>query len=306
MLTPTQSILKKAQRKGYAVGAFNINNMEIAQAVVEAAEREKAPILLQTSEGAIAYAGMGMLLSIGGMLAARSRVPIALHLDHGKNVGLIQEAIGAGYQSVMFDGSSLPYEENVKTTKKLVAAAHKKKISVEAELGAIAGIEDFVSVTDRDAHLTDPEQARAFVRETGCDFLAVAVGTAHGAYKFKTASRLDIARLQDIKKKVRVPLVLHGASSVPGKVVRRIEKHGGSLGDARGVSDADLKKAIRAGIAKVNTDTDIRLAFTAGIRETLSKHPDYFDPRKIIKPAYEEMVAMVRWKIKLLGSSRHA
>jgi len=306
MIVSTKRILHKARRGCYAVGAFNINNMEIAQAVVEAAERENAPILLQTSEGAIEYAGMGMLLGIGGMLASRASVPAALHLDHGKKVDIVKEAIGAGYQSVMFDGSSLPYEKNVELTRSLVVLAHKAGVSVEAELGAIAGIEDFVSVEEQNAHLTDPWQAREFVKQTQCDFLAIAIGTAHGAYKFKKKSQLDIKRLQAVAKLVSAPLVLHGASSVPKKLVSKIERHGGFLGGASGVSDSDLKKAVASGISKVNTDTDIRLAFTLGVRQTLAKHPDYFDPRAILKPAYEEMVEIVRWKIKLLGSHNKA
>jgi len=306
MLTPTKKILLKAQKGGYAVGAFNINNMEIAQAILEAAEKEKAPVICQTSEGGIEYAGMDMLLAIGRELGRTSKVPMSLHLDHGKNIEIVKQAIHAGYESVMYDGSKHPFQKNIELTRSIVKLAHSKRISVEAELGAIAGIEDFVSVEAREAHLTNPEQAKEFVRETKCDFLAIAIGTAHGAYKFTKRSKLDLHRLKEIKEYVKVPLVLHGASSVPKAVVKKIKKYGGDLGKPVGVSDRDLKRAVKFGINKVNTDTDVRLAFTGGVRKVLKKEKDIFDPRKILKPAYEEMVDMVRWKIRLLGSSGKA
>jgi fructose-bisphosphate aldolase, class II len=306
MFIPTKQILTKAQKGKYAVGAFNINNMEIAAAIVEAAVLEKSPAILQTSEGSIEYAGMETLVSIANTLGGKTKVPFALHLDHGKDFKIITEAIKLGYQSVMYDGSSFEYSKNVANTKKVVLEARKKGVSVEAEIGALSGIEDFVSVDEKDSTLTNPKEAFSFANETGCDFLAIAIGTSHGAYKFKKASKLDLDRLYQIQKLVKIPLVLHGASSVPKNIVSKIKKLGGKLGDARGVSDSDLKKSISFGIAKVNTDTDLRLAFTLGIRETLFKNPSEFDPRKILKPAYDEMVLIARWKMKLLGSSGKA
>jgi len=306
MITQTKKILQKAQKQGYAVGAFNVNNMEIAQAVIEAAEREKSPVIIQTSEGAISYAGMDMLFSISRQVGSRSDVPVALHLDHGKDFTLISATISEGYESVMYDGSALDFEKNIENTKLIVQKAHKKGISVEAELGALSGIEDFVSVKEKDANLTSPEQAKDFVKRTGCDFLAIAIGTSHGAYKFAKKSNLDLKRLEEIRKQVSVPLVLHGASSVPSKIVKKIDKLGGRIGNAKGVSDNDLKKAVSMGICKVNTDTDLRLAFTLGIRKVLKKNPEQFDPRKILKPAYEEMVEIARWKMRLLGSKGKA
>ncbi len=306
MLMQTKKLLLKAQKGGYAVGAFNINNMEIAHAIVEAAEREAAPVICQTSEGSLAYAGMDMLLAMGRQLAEKSKIPVSLHLDHGKNPEVAKEAIRVGYQSVMYDGSAHPFAKNVEITSAIVKLAHRKNVSVEAELGALSGIEDFVSVKQRDAHLTDPAQAREFVKKTGCDFLAIAIGTSHGAYKFHVRSHLDMERLKEIRRSVAVPLVLHGASSVPKGLVKQVEKFGGELGKPIGVSDHDLKLAVKNGICKVNTDTDVRLAFTAGIRKILKQEPDEFDPRKILAPAYEEMVAIIRWKIRLLGSSNKA
>ncbi|MAG28555.1 fructose-1,6-bisphosphate aldolase, class II [bacterium] len=306
MLTQTKTMLLKAKLGNYAVGAFNINNMEIGQAIIEAAEREHAPVICQTSEGSIEYAGMDMLLAIGRELARSSKIPMSLHLDHGKNVDIVKQAIHAGYESVMYDGSSHEFKRNIELTRSIVSLAHSKSISVEAELGAIAGIEDFVSIEDQDANLTNPEQAKEFVKQTKCDFLAIAIGTAHGAYKFTKKSKLDLNRLKEIKKQVKIPLVLHGASSVPKSAVKKIKKYGGDLGKPVGVSNKDLKRAVKLGINKVNTDTDVRLAFTGGVRKLLKKEKDQFDPRKILKPAYEEIVDMVRWKIRLLGSSNKA
>ncbi|MBI2050588.1 MAG: class II fructose-1,6-bisphosphate aldolase [Parcubacteria group bacterium] len=306
MRAHTKKLLLAAQRGHYAVGAFNINNMEISHAIVEAAEREKAPVICQTSEGSLEYAGMDMLVAIAVQLADKSKIPVSLHLDHGTHPEVVREAIRAGYQSVMYDGSAYPFVKNVEATRAIVKLAHQSGVSVEAELGALSGIEDFVSVKDRDAHLTNPREAREFVKKTGCDFLAIAIGTSHGAYKFRGRSQLDMERLKEIRRSVSVPLVLHGASSVPKGLVKQVEKFGGDLGAPVGVSGRDLKNAVKHGICKVNTDTDVRLAFTAGIRKILKREPDEFDPRKLLAPAYEEMVAVIRWKIRLLGSSNKA
>lgn len=305
MLVKSKNILKKARQKKYAVGAFNINNMEILQAIVRAGIKMKSPLIIQTSEGAIEYAGMDYLKAMVET-AAKAPIPIALHLDHGKDLKIIKKAIDSGYTSIMFDGSSFSFNKNVNWTKKVVKWAKRRNITVEAELGALAGIEDFVSVSQRDAKLTDPDQAKKFVRSTGCDLLAVAVGTSHGAYKFKGASKLDFKRLEEISGKVRIPLVLHGASGVPQNLVRQIEKYGGKLKNPRGVSDADIKKAIKLGIAKINTDTDLRLAFTASVRKTLKLHPDTFDPRKIIGPARDLMQKIVEHRIAVFGSKNKA
>jgi fructose-bisphosphate aldolase class II len=304
MLTTLKHVLTNADRRHYAVGAFNINNLETLQAIMDAAEAERSPVILSTSEGAIDYAGMEELASLVHIAARKTKLPVVFHLDHGKNEALVVEAIKSGwYTSVMFDGSSLAFKENIRHTKRIVELAHKKKISVEAELGTIAGIEDFVSVEDRDVHLTDPAEAREFVKATGCDALAVAVGTKHGAYKFKGESKLDYERLKRIAEAVNVPLVLHGASGIPENIKRICTKYGCEISSAKGVSDASVKKAVTLGVRKVNVDTDLRLAFDAGIRKFLKERPEVIDPREILKPAKVLMTKVVRHKMKILGSS---
>lgn len=307
MLTTLKTVLSKAQRGNYAVGAFNINNLEILQAIVEAAVEETSPVILSTSEGAITYAGMDELGALVHLAAKKYKIPMVMHLDHGKNYDLVVEAIRSGYYtSVMYDGSSLPFEENIKTTKRIVKMAHARGISVEAELGAIAGIEDFVSVSERDAHLTDPDQAKEFVKRTQCDALAVAIGTSHGAYKFKGDSKLDIKRLEAINSQVKVPLVLHGASGVPASIKNLCIKYGCKIAKAKGVSDSSIKRAVAGGINKVNIDTDLRIAFDAGIRKFLKEKPEVFDPRKILEPARDLMTKVVRKKMQLFGCSGKA
>ena len=265
MLTTAKKVLLPARAKKYAVPAFNVNDLEFLKAVIDAAVRMKSPIIVQTSEGAIHYAGMDYLIAMI-RVAAQAPVPVVMHVDHGKDLKLIQRAIKSGYTSVMYDGSSLPYKENVRNTKKVVAWAKAKGVSVEAEIGALAGIEDFVSVEAKDAMLTNPEEAARFARETRCDSLAVAIGTSHGAFKFKGKTHLDIDRLKAIAKLVKLPIVLHGASGVLEDVKELAEQYGATLGEARGVMDIDIKHAIKNGVAKVNIDTDLRIAFTAGIR----------------------------------------
>lgn len=304
MLVTLTQALEKAHKGHYAVGAFNVNNLETMQAVMMAAVAERSPVILQTSEGAINYAGMPALGALAHLTANYEKVPVVFHLDHGKDAKLVETAIKSGwYTSVMYDGSSLPYKENVASTKRLVKMAHARGISLEAELGAIAGIEDFVSVEERDAHLTDPDQAAAFVAATGCDALAVAIGTKHGAYKFAGECKLDFNRLKEIQAMVDVPLVLHGASGVPATIKAVCTKYGCDLGDAKGVSDAAIKKAVSLGINKVNIDTDLRIAFDAGVRQFLHDNPKVIDPREILKPARELMTKVVRQKMKLLGCS---
>jgi fructose-bisphosphate aldolase class II len=303
MLTSLSSVLEKAKLGNYAVGAFNVNNLEMIQAIMTAAETEKSPIIISTSEGAIEYAGMDELGTLAHLAAVRSKLPIVFHLDHGKNIKLVEQAIKSGwYTSIMFDGSTLPYKENLKTTKRLVEMAHRRGISVEAELGAIAGIEDFVTVESRDAHFTDPQQAREFVEKTKCDALAIAIGTSHGAYKFKETSTLDFKRLQKIRSLVKIPLVLHGASGIPANVKKICIDHGCKIEDAKGVSDAHIKKAVSLGINKVNIDSDLRIAFDAGVRRFLAENPEVIDPRKILGPAKDLITQVVRQKMKMLGS----
>ncbi|MBI3626626.1 class II fructose-bisphosphate aldolase [Candidatus Uhrbacteria bacterium] len=305
MLVSAKTILEKANRGKYAVPAFNVNNMEMIQAIMAGAVQMKSPVILQTTEGAVRYAGMAYLVAMV-QLAAEAHVPVALHLDHGKDIKLIKQALEAGYTSVMIDASDGSFADNVRLTKLVVERAHVRKISVEAELGAIVGVEDLVSVSQRDAHLTSPRLAADFVRQTGCDCLGVAIGTSHGAYKFKGMPHLDIKRLQEIKKAVRIPLALHGASGVPSYIVRLGTKYGAQLGKAQGNSDKEIRAAVRGGINKVNIDTDLRLAFTAGVRQALALHKGEFDPRKILKPARELMTQVVTEKIKLLGCGGRA
>jgi len=304
MLATLSTILKKAHKNNYAVGAFNINNLEMLQAVMAAAEQEKSPVIISTSEGAISYAGMDELGALVHLASKKTKLPVVFHLDHGKDPSLVERAIKSGwYTSVMFDGSSLPYKENLKTTKRLATLAHKHGISLEAELGSIAGIEDFVSVEARDAHFTNPEEAQKFVQATGCDALAIAIGTSHGAYKFKESSNLDFKRLQEIQNLVSVPLVLHGASGIPADVKKICTDYGCKIDEAKGVADAHIKKAIKLGINKVNIDSDLRIAFDAGVRRFLSENPEVIDPRKILEPAKDLITQTVRKKMKLFGSS---
>lgn len=305
MLVTGKKILQKANKENYAVPALNINNMEILQAVVESAVEMKSPVIVQTSEGAIQYAGMDYLVAMT-QVAARSKVPIALHLDHGKDLKIIKQAINSGYTSVMIDASLLPYKENVKISKMVVGWARKKGISVEAELGAIKGVEDLVSVLEREAFLTDPEQAFEFVKLTGCDFLAISIGTSHGAFKFKANPKLDITRLKKIKKLVKIPLVLHGASTVPEDILAEAIKLGACLSKAKGNDPNEIKKAVKNGINKVNIDTDLRIAFDKGVRDVIMKQCDVYDPRKILGSAKEVIKDVVKRKMKLLGSAGKA
>lgn len=305
MLISSKKLLVRARKEGFAVPAFNINNLEMVNAVMKAATELRSPVILQTSEGAIDYAGIEYLVAIV-RVAAETKLPIVLHLDHGKNLDTIKAAMRHGYTSVMIDASRLPFEENVAVTKKVVRWANAKHISVEAEIGAIRGVEDHISVTEAEAFLTDPEEAARFAKETGCDSLAVSIGTAHGAYKFEGLPRLDIPRLQEIAERIRIPLVLHGASGVREDLIDLAEHHGAKLGAARGVLDKDIASAIKHGVTKVNIDTDLRLAFTAGIREAVDTLPTVIDPRAFLKPASLLMTEIARQKIRLFGSDGKA
>jgi fructose-bisphosphate aldolase class II len=302
MLVTTKKLLVVAREKKYAVPAMNVNNLEAIKAVINAAEKMRSPVIIQTSEGAIEYAGIEYLAAMI-RVAAKGKIPVAMHLDHGKKLEFVKMALANGYTSVMFDGSALPEKDNLRITKQVVKMAHAKGASAEAEIGAIAGIEDFVSVEEKDAHLTNPEQAAAFARETGCDSLAVAIGTAHGAYKFKGKTHLDIDRLKRIAKLVKLPIVLHGASGVMEDVKAIAEHHGAKLGSARGVLDQDIVAAIKHGVAKINIDTDLRLAFTAGMREAVDDLPTIIDPRKLLEPSTLLMREVAMRKMKLFGSA---
>lgn len=307
MLVNLKKVLIPATKKGYAVGAFNFNNLEFLQAILEAAEELKSPVIAQTSEGAIKYMGLDWVKALTQGPLKKSAVPVVMHLDHGKDFELIKKIIKSGfYSSVMFDGSSLPYEENVKTTKAIVKLAHPKDVSVEAELGVLKGVEDNVSAHEH--QLTDPKQAADFARQTGCDALAVAVGTSHGAYKFSGSPRLDLKRLESIRRLVKVPLVLHGASGVLPRLLDLIKKDCdkisdcGRLAGAKGVPDEEIKQAIKLGVAKINIDTDLRIAFTAAVREKILSDHNFFDPREYLKPAREMVKGVVKEKIELFRS----
>ena len=301
MLVTGLEILKKARAEGYGVGAFNVNNMEFLQAVLEAAEEQKSPVILALSEGAMKYGGRALTL-MAVELAKEARVPVAVHLDHGSSYESVLRALRAGFTSVMIDKSHEDFETNVGETKRVVEAAHALGVTVEAELGRLAGIEEHVAVDEKDALLTNPEEARIFMGRTGADYLAVAIGTSHGAYKGKGRPFIDHPRLERIAKLVPAPLVLHGASAVPPELVERFRASGGEIGEAAGIHPEDIRKAISLGIAKINTDTDLRLAFTALIRETLNKNPKEFDPRKYLGPAREAVKEVVKSRMELFGS----
>ncbi len=302
-LVSGKEILQRANKEGYAVGAFNFVNLEMLEAILSAAQDENAPVIVATSEDAVKYAGFDNLVALARSAAGARKIPVALHLDHGKDMKLIQKCVDGGYTSVMIDASHAPFDENMKETRKVVDWARQKGIAVEAELGRLTGVEDHVSVAERDAVLVNPAEAEKFVRETGVDSLAPAVGTSHGAFKFKGEPKLDIDRLKKVKELTRVALVLHGASSVPEEIVKLIQSYGGKVEGARGVPDTELQKAIKAGINKVNVDTDLRIAFLGGLRKLLAEHPEEIDLRKILGPGKDLVYKTVRDRIKILGSS---
>ena len=305
MLVTNKELMVPARKKGYAVPALNVQNLESLTAVAEAAAEEKSPVILAISPSVIKYAGMPYIVALAKTAAQLSPVPMSIHLDHGEDFDICQKCIEGGFSSVMIDGSFLKYEDNVAVTKKVVAAAKAKGVSVEAELGKLAGVEER-SVEEKDAILTDPQTAQDFVEKTGVDALAVAIGTSHGAYKFKSESKLDIERLKKISQKIQIPLVLHGASSVPQSLIDKATKYGAQLGNAKGIPEAEIKKAIALGIAKVNVDTDLRLALTGAVREVLATQPKEFDPRKILGPAKVAMKEVAKSKMQLFGSAGKA
>ncbi|MFH1312773.1 MAG: class II fructose-1,6-bisphosphate aldolase [Candidatus Eisenbacteria bacterium] len=305
-LVSSNDILIPARDNGYAVGAFNTSNLEISQAIFEAASEMHSPVMIATSESAIKYAGFVNLFTMVKHLSEYYGVKAALHLDHGKDLSIAVRCLRHGWTSVMIDASSEEYEQNVSITSEVAGIAHTVGVSVEAELGRLAGVEDMVSVRERDASLTDPEQAAEFIERTGCDSLAVAIGTSHGAYKFKGEPELDLERLSLIARRVSIPLVLHGASSVPQDVLDRAARYGAKLPGAKGVPEDAIGEAVKRGVAKINIDTDLRLAFTGGVRELLAESPEVFDPRKILGGARKAIKDVVKRKIQLFGSEGKA
>lgn len=307
LVTSTQ-MFKDAKQKGYAIGAFNVNNMEIIQGIVEAAKEEKSALILQVSAGARKYASPVYLKKLVEAAVQDSGLDIVLHLDHGEDFEICKKCIDDGFTSVMIDGSKYPLDENIKITKKVVEYAHSKGVVVEAELGRLAGIEDAVNVSSKDAIFTDPDEALEFIERTGVDSLAIAIGTSHGAYKFKGEPRLDFERLEKISKLLPdTPLVLHGASTVLPEFVTACNEYGGNIPGAQGVPEEMIRRATTFGICKVNIDTDLRLAMTAAIRKHLTENPSDFDPRKYLGPARTAIKDMVQHKIRdVLGSSNSA
>ena len=308
-LVTTKEMFEKSMKEGFAIGAFNVNNMEIIQAIVDAAAEANSPVILQASASAIKYAGMDYLIKmVEAATIVHPDVPIALHLDHGPDFETCKMCIDAGFTSVMIDGSKYDFEENVRVTKEVVDYAHSKGVVVEAELGKLAGIEDEVNVDANDAMYTDPAQAEEFVKRTGCDSLAIAIGTSHGAYKFKGDAKLRFDILEEISNKLPgFPIVLHGASSVPQEFVKMCNEYGGNIPGAKGVPEEMLRKAATMAVCKINRDSDIRLAMTANIRECFVENPEVFDPRTYLGKAREAVKNMVSHKIvNVLGCNDKA
>ena len=306
MLVTTKEMFKKSMEEHFAIGAFNVNNMEIIQGIMDAAAENKSPVVLQASSSAIKYARIGYLKKmVEAAIEEHPEVPVALHLDHGPDFETCKMCVDAGFTSVMFDGSKYDFEENVRLTKEVVDYAHAHGVVVEAELGKLAGIEDDVNVAADDAMYTDPEQAKEFVERTGCDSLAIAIGTSHGAYKFKGEARLRFDILAKVKELIpNTPIVLHGASTVIPELVEMCNKYGGDIPGAKGVPDEILHEASLKGVSKINVDTDLRLAMTAQIRKVFVEEPSAFDPRKYLTPAREEVKATVSHKMKdVFGSA---
>ena len=310
-LVTTTEMFKKAYDGGYAIGAFNVNNMEIVQGITEAAQEEKAPLILQVSKGARAYANHTYLVKlVEAAVIECPDIPIALHLDHGPDFETCKACIDGGFTSVMIDASSKPFEENIAITKKVVEYAHDHGVVVEAELGTLAGVEDDVKVSAEDSSYTRPEEVEEFVTRTGCDSLAIAIGTSHGAYKFTPAQctrnekgilvppplRFDV--LEEVSKRLPgFPIVLHGSSSVPQEYVKMINEHGGKMPDAIGIPEEELRHAAELSVCKINIDSDLRLTMTGTIRQFFEEHPDKFDPREYLKPARANIKELVKHKI---------
>ena len=309
-LVTTTEMFKKAYAGGYAVGAFNVNNMEMIQAIVEAANECRSPVILQVSAGARKYANPVYLRHLVEAAVETTDIPIAMHLDHGADFEICKSSIDGGFTSVMIDASSKPWEENIAITKKVVEYAHAHGVVVEAELGKLAGIEDDVHVADHDAMFTSPDEVEEFTSRTGIDSLAIAIGTSHGAYKFKPGQdpKLRIDILEEIGRRLPgFPIVLHGASSVPQDQVAIVNQYGGSMPNAIGIPESELRKAAALAVCKINIDSDLRVAFTAAIRKHLAENPSHFDPRQYLGDARANMKEMVKHKIvNVLGSANKA
>lgn len=309
-LVTTTEMFKKAYEGGYAIGAFNVNNMEIVQGITAAAKKCNAPLILQVSAGARKYASHTYLMHLVKAAIEETDLPIALHLDHGADFEICKSCIDGGFTSVMIDASSKPFEENIELTRKVVDYAHERGVVVEAELGTLAGVEDDVKVSAEDSSYTNPNDVQEFVTKTGVDSLAIAIGTSHGAYKFKPGQnpklRFDI--LKEVEERLPgFPIVLHGASSVPQEFVKKINANGGQMPDAIGIPEEMLREAAKMAVCKINIDSDLRLAMTSAIREHFNTNPDHFDPRQYLKPAREAIEAMVEHKIvNVLGCNDKA
>ena len=308
-LVTTKEMFEKAMKEGYAIGAFNVNNMEIVQGIVDAAAEQNSPVILQASSSAIKYARINYLMKmVEAAVEEHPNIPIAIHLDHGPDFETCKMCVDNGFTSVMFDGSKYDFEENIRLTKEVVDYAHTHGVVVEAELGKLAGIEDDVNVSEADAMYTDPAQAEEFVRRTGVDSLAIAIGTSHGAYKFKGEAKLRFDILKQIKERIpNTPIVLHGASTVIPELVNMCNEYGGNIPGAKGVPDEILHEASISGVSKINVDTDLRLAMTAGIRKVFTEEPNAFDPRKYLTPARDLVKQTVAHKMKdVFGSANKA
>ena len=309
-LVTSTEMFKKAYNGGYAIGAFNVNNMEIIQGITEAAKEENAPLILQVSAGARKYANHTYLMKLIEAAEIETQLPICVHLDHGDTFELCKSCIDGGFTSVMIDGSHHSFEDNIKLTRQVVEYAHDHGVVVEGELGRLEGVEDDVNVSAEDASYTNPAQVQEFVERTGVDSLAIAIGTSHGAYKFKPGTkpmlRFDI--LEEVEQRLPgFPIVLHGSSSVPREFVDKINAHGGKMPDAIGIPEEELRHAAQLSVCKINIDSDIRLAITASIREHFAEHPDHFDPRQYLKPARQAVKDMVTHKlINVLGCNGKA
>lgn len=305
MLVNPKEYLGRARREGWAMGGFNVFNLESARAVIDAGEKLSAPLLVQTSEGAVKHAGLANMVAIVRQLASRSKAPVALHLDHGKSEELARDAIDAGYTSVMIDASRQSFDENVRETRDIVAYAHARGVHVEAELGTLGGVEDLGEEAVQ-SMLTDPDAAVRFVSETKVDALAVAIGTSHGAYKFKGAPQLDFDRLREIAARVERPIVLHGASSLPRDEIAFAERFGADLPHARGIPIELIQRAVTTGIAKVNTDSDLRLAALGRLRQVLAERPELFNLYELMGELEEAIRCATAERIRLLGSDGKA
>lgn len=311
-LVTTQKMFQAADEGGFAIGAFNVNNMELLQGIINAVVEKNAPLILQISRGARKYANMKYLRALIDVAVAESDLPIAIHLDHGDTVEICKRCIDEGYTSVMIDGSHYSLEENIRMTKEVAdyAHSHNPYVTVEAELGRLGGIEEDVigvSAEDLAKFLTDPDEAETFIKQSGCDSLAVACGTSHGAYKFKTEPKLAFDLLEELTRRLPgFPLVMHGSSSVPGYLIEQVNKYGGKMPNAMGVPESAITRAAKLGVCKVNIDTDLRLALTATIRKVFAETPAEFDPRKYLGPARDAVKELVAGKLDILGCAGKA